>query len=264
MDNFLPFSLSDIGEEEIYEILDSLKSGWLTTGPKARSFEEEFAAFIGSGVEAIAVNSATAGLHLALEAAGVGPGDEVITTPYTFTATAEVSRYLGAETVLPHGEADLGVTRILLIELLDGDDPGADLVIAADLALGLLADQTLSALIGIEAVISDLADMDQAVQRTEAHERTELDDLDHIPLNQFAHDGLEDDGLVANILVDCAVTVHDAAFAYAVNITDQNGHYLAILDPSFKGRPGLFQNDRLQILTESLRGDADDVLTFRK
>src|ERR1039458_8833912 len=98
-DQFLPFCVPDIGEEEIAEVADTLRSGWLTTGPKTRRFEEEFAHYIGSNVQALAVNSATAGLHLALEAAGVGPGDEVITTPYTFTATAEVIRYLGAHPV---------------------------------------------------------------------------------------------------------------------------------------------------------------------
>ncbi len=98
-DNFLPFALPDIGEEEISEVLDALRSGWLTTGHKAKRFEQDFAAFVGAGVEAIAVNSATAGLHVALEAVGVGPGDEVITTPYTFTATAEVVRYLGADPI---------------------------------------------------------------------------------------------------------------------------------------------------------------------
>ncbi|HHT9146545.1 MAG TPA: DegT/DnrJ/EryC1/StrS family aminotransferase [Candidatus Wunengus sp. YC61] len=99
MTEFLPFALPDIGEEEIAEVVDSLRSGWLTTGPKTKRFEEDFATFVGDGVEAIAVNSATAGLHLALEAIGIGPGDEVITTPYTFTATAEVIRYLGAHPV---------------------------------------------------------------------------------------------------------------------------------------------------------------------
>jgi dTDP-4-amino-4,6-dideoxygalactose transaminase len=97
--DFLPFALPDTGEEEIAEVVDSIRSGWLTTGPKTKRFEQDFAAFIGNGVEALAVNSATAGLHLALEAADVGPGDEVITTPYTFTATAEVVRYLGADPV---------------------------------------------------------------------------------------------------------------------------------------------------------------------
>ncbi|MEJ5169882.1 MAG: DegT/DnrJ/EryC1/StrS family aminotransferase [Fimbriimonadales bacterium] len=95
---FLPFALPDIGEEEIAEVVDALRSGWLTTGPKTKRFEELFSELMG-GAHAIAVNSATAGLHLALEAMGVGPGDEVITTPYTFTATAEVIRYLGADPV---------------------------------------------------------------------------------------------------------------------------------------------------------------------
>lgn len=101
MDNlqFLPFALPDIGEEEIAEVVDTLRSGWITTGPKAKQFEQDFAAFIGGGVETIAVNSATAGLHLALDALGISAGDEVITTPYTFTATAEVVRYLDAHPV---------------------------------------------------------------------------------------------------------------------------------------------------------------------
>lgn len=98
--SFLPFALPDICEDEINEVLDSLRSGWLTTGPKTKRFEDDFASFVGSGCEAIAVNSATAGLHLALEAVGISQGDEVITTPYTFTATAEVIRYLGADPVL--------------------------------------------------------------------------------------------------------------------------------------------------------------------
>ncbi|MEW5723016.1 MAG: DegT/DnrJ/EryC1/StrS aminotransferase family protein [Thermodesulfobacteriota bacterium] len=94
--SFIPFALPDIGEEEIAEVVDCLRSGWLTTGPRARRFEEEFARFVGAS-KAIAVNSGTAGLHLALEAVGVSPGDLVVTTPYTFTATAEVIRYLGAD-----------------------------------------------------------------------------------------------------------------------------------------------------------------------
>jgi dTDP-4-amino-4,6-dideoxygalactose transaminase len=96
---FLPFAQPDIGEREINAVVDSLRSGWVTTGPKTKEFELEFAKYIGGGVEAIAVNSATAGLHLALEACGVSSGDEVITTTLTFTATAEVIRYLGAHPV---------------------------------------------------------------------------------------------------------------------------------------------------------------------
>jgi len=99
---FMPFALPEIGEAEIAEVVDSLKSGWVTTGPKARRFEQDFAAFLGDetrgqNLHCVAVNSATAGLHLALEALGIGPGDEVVTTTHTFTATAEVVRYLGAD-----------------------------------------------------------------------------------------------------------------------------------------------------------------------
>jgi len=95
---FLPFALPDIGDEEIAEVVDTLRSGWVTTGPKAKRFESQFAEFLGDPqLHCVAVNSATAGLHLALEALQIGPGDEVITTTHTFTATAEVVRYLGAD-----------------------------------------------------------------------------------------------------------------------------------------------------------------------
>ena len=97
---FLPFALPDIGDEEIAAVVECLRSGWVTTGPATRRFEAAFAAYLGDGVQAISVNSATAGLHLALEALGIGPGDEVIVPTLTFTATAEVVRYLGAQPVL--------------------------------------------------------------------------------------------------------------------------------------------------------------------
>jgi dTDP-4-amino-4,6-dideoxygalactose transaminase len=98
---FLPFALPEIGEEEIAEVVDTLRSGWITTGPKAKRFEAAFGEFLGdTGLHCIAVNSATAGLHLALEALGLTRGDEVITTTHTFTATAEVVRYVGADVKL--------------------------------------------------------------------------------------------------------------------------------------------------------------------
>lgn len=99
MDAFLPFALPLIGEDEINEVVDTIRSGWLTTGKKTVTFENNFAEFVEAS-NAVAVNSATSGLHLALEAIGVGEGDVVITTPYTFTATGEVIRYLGADPVL--------------------------------------------------------------------------------------------------------------------------------------------------------------------
>jgi perosamine synthetase len=97
-DRFLPFALPVIEEEEIREVLDVLKSGWITTGPKVKLFEREFAEYVGCK-HAIAVNSCTAALHLALEAVGIGEGDEIITTPMTFAATTEVIRYFKARPV---------------------------------------------------------------------------------------------------------------------------------------------------------------------
>src|SRR5262245_57854420 len=96
----IPCFQAAIGEEEIEAATAVLRSGWLTTGPKAREFEQRFAAFIGRDIEAIAVSSATAGLHLAVEACGLGPGDEVLVPTLTFTASASVIRYDGAEVVL--------------------------------------------------------------------------------------------------------------------------------------------------------------------
>lgn len=91
----IPYALPDIGDQEIDAVAAVMRSGWVTTGPAAMAFEKEFAARIGSNVKAVAVNSATAGLHLALEALGIGEGDEVIAPTLTFTATVEVVRYLG-------------------------------------------------------------------------------------------------------------------------------------------------------------------------
>ncbi len=101
----IPFSRPTIGDEEVEAVAEVLKSGWLTTGEEALAFEREFARTIGVR-HALAVNSATAGLHLALEAAGVGPGDRVIVPSLTFTATAEVVRYLGGEVEFADIEAE--------------------------------------------------------------------------------------------------------------------------------------------------------------
>ena len=96
---FLPFSLPEIGQEEIDEVVDTLRSGWLTNGPKVRAFEAAFREATDSK-HAVALSSCTAGLHLALLAAGIGPGDEVITTPLTFAATVSMIIHTGATPVL--------------------------------------------------------------------------------------------------------------------------------------------------------------------
>ena len=99
MNDFLAFHRPDVGDEEITEVVDVLRSGWLTTGPKVREFEQEFAAMVGAQ-HAVAVNSCTAALHLALEAIGLREGDEVLVPTMTFAATAEVVTYFKARPVL--------------------------------------------------------------------------------------------------------------------------------------------------------------------
>jgi dTDP-4-amino-4,6-dideoxygalactose transaminase len=103
---FLPYCLPSIGEEEIAEVADTLRSGWLTKGPKVARFEQEFAARVGAR-NAVAVNSCTSGLHLSLAVLGVGPGDEVIVPTMTFCSTANVVMHLGATPVLVDTDDDL-------------------------------------------------------------------------------------------------------------------------------------------------------------
>jgi len=96
---FLPFSPPWIGEEEIKEVVDTLRSDWITTGPKVKRFEQEFATAVGAPA-ALAVSSCTAALHVALSTLGVGPGDAVITTPMTFCSTVHVIEQVGARPIL--------------------------------------------------------------------------------------------------------------------------------------------------------------------
>ena len=104
-DNFLPFSPPLIGEEEIAEVVETLRSDWITTGPKVNRFEQEFAAAIGAEA-VLAVSSCTAAMHLALAALGVGPGDAVITSPMTFCSGVHVIEQVGARPVLVDVEPD--------------------------------------------------------------------------------------------------------------------------------------------------------------
>jgi len=116
--SFLAFSPPSIGEEEISEVVDTLRSGWITTGPKCHRFESEFAARVGAPA-ALGVNSCTAALHTALATLGVGPGDEVITTPLTFSATVGVIHHVGATPVLVDVEPDtLNISPIAIAEAL--------------------------------------------------------------------------------------------------------------------------------------------------
>jgi dTDP-4-amino-4,6-dideoxygalactose transaminase len=104
-DKFLPFSPPTIGEEEINEVVDTLRSGWITTGPKVKRFEDDFARFV-HAPDALAVSSGTAALHLALLALKIGPGDAVITTPLTFCSAVHVIEHVGATPILCDVEPD--------------------------------------------------------------------------------------------------------------------------------------------------------------
>ncbi len=95
----IPFLIPDITQEEVDAVAETLMSGWITTGPAVRQFESELAHFMGTGFVAC-MNSATAALECALRLLGIGPGDEVITTPYTYTATCSVIVHVGAKPVL--------------------------------------------------------------------------------------------------------------------------------------------------------------------
>ena len=102
----IPFSPPDIGENEIKEVCAALTSGWITTGPRVKSFERELAAFTGAGFydgdkpRCVCMNSQTACSEMILRLLGVGEGDEVITTAYTYTASASVVCHVGAKLVL--------------------------------------------------------------------------------------------------------------------------------------------------------------------
>ncbi|OIO99063.1 MAG: UDP-4-amino-4,6-dideoxy-N-acetyl-beta-L-altrosamine transaminase [Armatimonadetes bacterium CG2_30_59_28] len=124
-DTFIPFSPPSLGEDEIAEVVDALRSGWLTTGPKVKRFEQEFAEYVGAA-HAVAVNSGTAALHIALAAIGIKPGDKVLVPTMTFAATAEVVCYFGADPVLVDcdpgtlnitpGTVDAALTRLASVE----------------------------------------------------------------------------------------------------------------------------------------------------
>lgn len=131
--NFIPFARPSLGREEEKAVIRVLRSGWLTTGEEARNFEAEFALYINTK-NALAVNSATSGLHLALEAFGVGPGDKVITSPYTFTSTAEVIRYLGADPVFADIDPETFNISPIEIERLLEEDPSIKGIIPVHIA----------------------------------------------------------------------------------------------------------------------------------
>ncbi len=132
----IPFSPPDITEEEINEVADTLKSGWITTGPKTKELERRIAEFCHTK-KAVCLNSATACLEMALRVLGIGPGDEVITTTYTYTASASVVAHVGAKIVLVDTQKDS--YDMDCIQLEDMITERTKAIIAVDLA-GVVAD----------------------------------------------------------------------------------------------------------------------------
>src|SRR5881227_2424676 len=117
--SFLSFQPPAIGDEEIAAVAETLRSGWLTTGPRTAELEERFREYLGAK-HALAVSSGTAALHLSLLALGIGPGDEVITSPITWPATANVIVHAGARPVFADvRESDLNIDPALVAELVN-------------------------------------------------------------------------------------------------------------------------------------------------
>ena len=132
----IPFSPPDISEEDIEEVIDTLRSGWITTGPKAKLFENMIAEFCQTE-KAVCLNSATAGLELILRILGIGYGDEVITSAYTYTASASIINHVGAKIVLVDTNKDNYQMNINKLEKAITDKTKA--IIAVDLA-GIICD----------------------------------------------------------------------------------------------------------------------------
>lgn len=132
----IPFSPPDMSEAEVLEVAESLRSGWITTGPKTKEFERQIAAYCGTD-KAVCLNSATACMEMILHVLGVGPGDEVITCAYTYTATASVTCHVGAKVVMV--DTAPGSFEMDYSKLVDAITERTKVIIPVDLA-GIVCD----------------------------------------------------------------------------------------------------------------------------
>lgn len=161
--SFLPFSPPFIGNEEIAEVIDTLRSDWITTGPKVKRFEQEFAAFVGTP-DALAVSSCTAALHLALLAFGIGPGDAVVVSPLTFCSAVHVIEHVGATPILVDVEP----------ETLNMDPEKIELAIARARHVGL----RVKAMMPVH-LYGHPCDLDRIIAIAEAHKLAVIEDAAH-------------------------------------------------------------------------------------
>ena len=132
----IPFSPPDMSEAEILEVAEALRSGWITTGPKTKEFERQIAEYCGTN-KAVCLNSATACMEMILHVLGVGPGDEVITCAYTYTATASVTCHVGAKVVMV--DTAPGSFEMDYSKLADAITENTKVIIPVDLA-GIVCD----------------------------------------------------------------------------------------------------------------------------
>lgn len=132
----IPFSPPDMSEAEVLEVAEALRSGWITTGPKTKEFEKQIAAYCGTD-RAVCLNSATACMEMILHVLGVGPGDEVITCAYTYTATASVTCHVGAKVVMV--DTAPGSFEMDYSKLADAITEKTKVIIPVDLA-GIVCD----------------------------------------------------------------------------------------------------------------------------
>ncbi len=163
--NFLPFAAPLIGDDDVAEVVDTLRSNWLTTGPKVRRFEEQFMAAVDAPA-ALALNSCTSALHMALKVLGVGPGDAVITTPLTFCSGVNVIEHVGALPILVDVQPDtLNIDPERIREVLETwDKNGTGIQIRAVIPVHLYGHP---------------CDLDPIVETAREHDLAIIDDAAH-------------------------------------------------------------------------------------
>ena len=163
------------------------------------------------------------------------------------------------ETGLTHGESDLALLGVLLVEV-DAHDPGLDDVADGEVPSGVLADEPLVGLVDVHAVVHDLADVQEAVERTEPDERTELEDLNDLADDDLVVPGLEHDLVELHGLVDRPVPVDDTAGTYGPDVLDQHGEVLVLSKAALVGLPGEAVDDAVYVILQVLRRNAHDLL----
>lgn len=240
----IPFSPPDITDAEIEEVVKAMKSGWITTGPRTKLFEQKIAEYIGAS-KAVALNSATAAMELTLRILGIGPGDEVITSAYTYTASASVIAHVGA--------------RIVLVDTAPGS-----FEMDYDMLAGAITEKT-KAIIPVD-IAGRMCDYDKIFESVESKRNlfranNPLQEIYNrvIVIADSAHGfGAERRGVKSGLAADFTCF----SFHAVKNLTTAEGGAVVWIDvPARDGLPGL-DNDKLynQYMLYSLHGQSKDAL----